>query len=270
MQHLRRMAVLTAAAVTFLVLATTATAATNPGYEEFDGCPGKDVNPSLGLCVTSTVNSGHLKLGTKTTPITDPIKLSGSLTTTFPQQFVVGEFDGGRQKIPGGLIGLTGLDWLAALFPGGLLEVYAEAELAGNPTRPDVAPVYLPLKVKLDNPLLSDTCYIGSNTDPLELRLITGTTNPPPPNQPITGQPGTVTLDPNIAAARISNLILVDNAFAAPAARGCDLVPVGVVDAIVNLQAGLPSPAGTNEAVQNASGAFTSLNNVYPGGFEQP
>jgi hypothetical protein len=273
MRYLTGAAVVAATVGAMLVAAMSASAATAPGYEEFGGCPDKSVNPSFGLCITSTVTGGHLQLGNTDTPIVDPIEISGSLTQTLPQEFVVGEFDGGRQPVPGGLIGISGLNWLVNLFPANLLKVYAEAQLAGAPTRPDNPPVYLPLKVRLHNPLLSSTCYIGSDTNPLELNLTTGTTAPPPPNQPISGHPATsFGLDPNLPGVlRINELLLVDNAFAAPAASGCDLIPVGVIDALVNLQAGLPSPAGTNEAVQEADGALTSLNTVYPpDGIEQP
>ena len=272
MKYLKGMAAVAATVGAMLVAAMSASAATAPGYEEFGGCPDKSVNPAFGLCIQSVVDGGHLQLGNTNTPIVDPISITGSLTQTTPQQFVVGEFDGGRQPVPGGLVGISGLNWLVNLFPANLLKVYAEAELAGAPSRPDAPPVRLPLKVHLDNPLLSDSCYIGSDADPLLLNLITGTTNPPPPNQPISGHPATAFgIDPNLPGVlRIRDILLVDNAFAAPAARGCDLIPIGVIDALVNLQAGLPSPAGTNEAVQEADGSLVSLNTVYPpSGIEQ-
>lgn len=250
MRHLKHAAVLVVAVAAFLAMATSAMAATAPGYEEFDDCPGRDVDPTLQICVVSIVPDGHLKMGSKNTPITDPIELVGSLGPS--GQMVVGKFDGGRQQVPGGLVGLTGLDWLTAIYPLSLLNVYAEAELAGTPSNPLVIPFRLPLKVKLDNILLADTCYVGSDSNPIQLRFV--------------GRPEpTLSPDPNLPnVARLSDGVLVDNTFAAPAASGCDLLGLGLVDTLVNTQSGLPSPSGNNEAVQEVEGAIAALPSVYP------
>jgi hypothetical protein len=45
----------------------------------------------------------------------------------------------------------------------------------------------------------------------------------------------------------VSGLKLVDNAFAVPGASGCGLA--GLLDPILNLDKGLPSPAGKNAAI---------------------
>jgi len=51
----------------------------------------------------------------------------------------------------------------------------------------------LPVKIKLENPLLGGECYIGSNTEPIELALTTGATSPPAPNKSIKGKLGELT-----------------------------------------------------------------------------
>jgi hypothetical protein len=265
MRYLKRLLVLAVAVAAFLISATAATAATAPGYEEFDGCPGKDVNSGITLCATTKVVSGHLQMGSKSVPIVDPLHLS--LSVAPPGEVFVGSFDGGRQPIPGGLVGITGLNWLVNLVPANLLKVYARTELAGTPSNPIQDPVSLPIKVRLESPLLSRNCYVGSNADPIALNLTKRTTNPPPPNQPISGREGTFFFDPNLPdVVRSLTTRLVDNAFAAPRARGCTLlVPgLGLIDPIVNLQSGLPSPAGTNEAVQNVHIGFAAIEAVYP------
>lgn len=62
----------------------------------------------------------------------------------------------------------------------------------------------------------------------------------------------------------------MDNEFAAPAAQNCDLLFFGLITGLVNLQAGLPSPAGTNETVQEAKGSLGVIEAIYqPDGFEQ-
>jgi hypothetical protein len=262
MKQFKRLAVLAVGLMALLVPATAATAATAPGYEQFSDCPDKAVDPAIVVCAITEVTSGHIQMGTKDTPITDPIEMVLGIKPNL--QTVVGSFDGGRQRIPGGLVGLTGLDWLRFIYPLGVLQVYAEAELAGPVTNP-LGTVGLPLKVHLDNLLLSNNCYIGSDTNPISLNLRVGTTNPPPPNQPITGQAGTLSADPVLPGVFHSNGIkYVDNEFAAPAATNCDLLGVGPVTALVNLQAGLPSPAGTNETIQNANITFTQITRVYP------
>jgi hypothetical protein len=179
---------------------------------------------------------------------------------------LAGSADSSSILIPGGLIGITGLDWLINLLPGNLLKVYARPQLAGTPSNPNADPLSLPLKVKLENPLLSGNCYIGSNSNPIPLVLTTGTTNPPPPNTPITGAFGTPSVGPGYPIIRITDRELVDNSFAAPAAQGCDLLlpGFGLIDAVVNLQAGLPAAAGTNEARQVADAALANVLQVYP------
>lgn len=268
MKRLHLATVLAIAVTAVLVMATSAMAATAPGYEEWDACPDRSVDATIGGCIATVVDGGHLKLGSKNTPIVDPITLSGALNSS--GSFIVGEFDGGSQAIPGGLIGLTGLDWLIYLFPNEVLGLYAHAELAGAPSNPALDPLTLPLKVRLENVLLSNNCYIGSNSNPIALTLTNGTTSPPPPNQPITGDPGILAPDPNLIAARITDMVLVDNAFAAPAAQGCSITFIGLINALVNLQAGLPAAAGTNEAVQEADAALAPIQAVYPpNGYEQ-
>lgn len=82
-------------------------------------------------------------------------------STNEHQDAFVGSFDGGRQRVPGGLVGISGLDWLTFLFPFDLLKVYAEAELVGPITNPASGPIGMPLRVRLGNPLLNENCYIG-------------------------------------------------------------------------------------------------------------
>jgi hypothetical protein len=265
-----------AALTVFMIPATTAMADVAPNYEEFEGCPGKDVNEQVVACFITTVTGGHLQMGSKDSPIVDPIRLAGALVNDGSDggSLIVGEFDGGHQPIPGGLVGITGLNWLVNLFPANLLKVYAHTELAGAPTSPLLEPFSFPIKVKLENPLLSSTCYIGSNANPINLQLISGTTDPPAPNQPISGHFGEPIFDPDLAGPviRVNDQIMVDNSFAAPAAQGCTLLlpGLGVVDALVNLQSGLPSAAGRNEAVQELAISLGGVEAVYPpDGFEQ-
>lgn len=228
-----------------LVAAVPASAGLGQEYTVFADCP---VNvPGVITCVYSKTTSGEFTLGSKTVAIDKEVILQGGISSLTPD--LVPAADGNTLSrtpltVPGGLVGVAGL--------GG--EVTATAELAGPVklnganllTRSGTA-VTLPLKVKLDNPVLGASCYIGSEAEPVEPHLTTGTTNPPAPNKPISGSVGNLTF---AAGENISLLpsTLVDNAFSVPGVNGCGPVPL-VTDPVVDLAAGLPSAAGHNTAI---------------------
>jgi hypothetical protein len=241
-----------------------------PPYERFAGCPSPEEETGefiQELCLRSVVTGGHLQTGKKDVPIKNPITLTGGINGAF-EEFSFNS-EGGlskvKQEVPGGVIGLTGLDWLVNFLNVEALKLYAVAELAGTPTNFSFNTVTLPLKVHLINPVLGNKCYIGSSSNAMTLNLITGTTSPPSPNKPITGKEPEYSEEAEVAY--LKNGIFVDNSFAAPAAKGCVLTLLGFIpislDSIVNSQAGLPSPAGTNEAVQNIDIEFALKENVY-------
>lgn len=266
---------LSAAVMAVLAVALLAPAAQArepaPGYSQFAGCPSPEEKSGLALCLFSEITGGHLQVGSKTVPIENPLTLSGGTD---------GEFEGFsynskgglskvKQKVPGGVLGLTGLTWLLEFFGSEALTLYAETELAGTPTGFTVSTVTIPIKVHLTTPsgVLGNTCYIGSNSSPITLHLTTGTTSPPPPNKAITGKEPELSFDEK-EIIHLNNGIYVDNSFSAPGASGCVLKLFGFIpislNSFVNSQSGLPSAAGHNEAVQNFNLQFTELPNVYP------
>ena len=263
---LARLLVVMAAAITAMaLLAPVASAAkTKPGYEQFSGCPTEAEKASTVICIRSDVTGGHLQTGSKTVPIENPLVLSGGVNPEF-EEFTAGP-EGGlskvKQKVPGGVLGLTGLTWLLEFFGSDALTLYATTELAGVPSGFNFEEVTLPIKVHLTTPsnVLGNICYIGSNSSPITLHLITGTTSPPPPNKPITGKEGELSIEGEIV--KVKNGTFVDNSFAAPGASGCELKLFGFIpislNGFVNSQSGLPSPAGTNESVQNYNLEFTA------------
>ncbi len=265
---------LTAAGTAILALALLAPLAQAkepaPGFEQFAGCPTEEESPSTPICIRSDVTGGNLQMGSKNVPIENPLTLVGGINEEL-EGFTYNS-EGGlsktQQKIPGGVIGLTGLTWLLEFFGSEALTLYGVSELAGNPTEFTFATVTLPIKVHLVNPggLLGNNCYVGSNSNPITLHLTTGTTNPPPPNEPITGQEPELSENGPILA--LGNGTYVDNSFAVPGASGCKLylfgfIPISI-NGLVNEQAELPSPAGTNEAVQNYSIELVEREYVYP------
>ena len=178
------------------------------------------------------------------------------------------------QNVPGGLLNLVKCkeisnkyerEFCEAIFEKGALGVTATAELAAPASsiglseaalfEPILSEAFgipalqLPVKVKLSNTLLGESCYIGSNAEPIVLNLITGKTNPPKPNESITGNPGTIEGNEEGTILTVSHNSLVDNSFAAPGVNGCGGSFSSVIDPLVNKALGLPSAAGTNTVI---------------------
>jgi hypothetical protein len=257
------------AAMALLAPAASATEAPAEGYERFNGCPDKVESTTTTVCQLATITGGNFKMGSKNVPISKPITLSGGINNT-GQEFKSSP-TGGLAKVPlevpGGVIGITGLDWLINFLNAEALKLYAQTELVGTPKLNPTA-FSLPVRAKLINPVLGNKCFVGSEAEPIQLNLTTGTTAPPPPNEPITGKAPKFGFGTPAGVSRFSEGKFVDNAFAAPAAKGCVLTLLGFIpvslDAVVNSQAGLPSPAGTNETIQEFELELVSRKFVYP------
>jgi hypothetical protein len=246
-------ALVASVALTAFATAPSAHAGIQHEFAVFSDCP---INsPGVTSCIVSTTTSGEFHIGKKTVPISLPVLLQGGLTATSP--VLVPAADGNTLSktalpVPGGIVGIEIL--------GPLTSVTATAELAGpveiNVTNANTGKgtaASFPLKVKLDNPLLLNACYIGSESEPLTPQLTTGTTNPPPPNGPIKGSTGEIVISAHGKILGVKNSSLVDNAFAVPGANGCAGPLALVVDPAVNLQVGLPAAAGQNTAILNGS-----------------
>lgn len=270
--HSRLLVALAAAIAALALLVPAASALTTPkeGYGQFAGCPDfVESETVIKTCFRAEITGGHFQMGNKDVPITNPIVFSGGYNTagTVFQASSKGGLSESPQKVPGGLVGLTGLEFLEEILAPPLLELYAVTQLAGQPGPPLADPFALPIKVHLVNPVLGKNCYVGSNTEPIALNLTTGTTEPPAPNEPITGV--SPTLEPGVPAniLKAVGAVYVDNSFAAPGASGCKLTLFGFIpislDPVVNLASGLPAKAGTNETTQNTEAELTSRKNVY-------
>ena len=243
-----------------------------PGYSQFAGCPSPEEKAGLAVCLHSDITGGHLQTGSKDVPIENPLTLSGGADENF-EGFSFNSKGGlskVKQKVPGGVIGLTGLTWLLEFFGSDALTLYAETELAGTPTNFTIETVTIPIKVHLTTPsgVLGSTCYIGSNSSPITLKLTTGTTSPPPPNEPISGVEPELSVDEEKGIIHLDNGTYVDNSFSVPGASGCVLKLFGFIpislNSFVNSQAALPSAAGKNEAVQDFNLEFVERGLVYP------
>lgn len=267
-----------ASTAVFAPSASAATARAGGAYAGMDTCPLRSTalrdpsNLQVG-CVVSVTNGGSVTIGATTVPLTSPITLrfgvywpASAPVLTFPDGSTANVYttvpptDGKTLTAAPLQVDIPGI---ANLIPG-VTSVFAQVETAGPITAfvplatGENAPVFvLPIKLHLFNLLFGPTCYIGSNAHPILLSPTTGTTSPPPPASPITGNPGVIDVqtDPHgyqAAVASFTGATLVDNSVAVPSATGC-----GLLDPLINLSFGLPSAAGHNAVV--FSGTNTSL-----------
>jgi hypothetical protein len=262
----RLLIALAAAICAFIAIVPVARAATPaPGYSQFAGCPSpKSENPAITNCLRTEITGGQFKIGNKSVPITQPLVLSGGseLEGANFSYNSKGGLSHVKLQVPGGVIGLTGLDWLINFLNIEQLKLFAEPQLAGAPQILGPENVVLPLKIHLINSILGNNCFIGSSASPVKLNLTTGTSGK------LTGKSPTYEFDPILEILHARNGAFVDNTFTAPGASGCQLTLLGFIpidlDPVVNLASALPAGSGTNEAVQNYNLELVASNLVYP------
>jgi hypothetical protein len=243
-------------------------------FAPFADCP--LANKTINDCIFAQTKSGEFKVGKKTVPIVNTITLQGGLIEEEAGLKFVAAEDGNTlsktaQPVPGGLLGIVAPSFLPGFLQElfnefinkGITGVTATTELAApassiglnttNLIDSEGIALSLPVKVKLSNPFLGESCYVGSNSHPVVLELTTGTTSPPPPNKPITGKPGTFEDEDSFLLIRLKNNSLVNNSFAAPGVEGCGGIFSFLIDPAVNAELGTPSAAGTNTAILNGT-----------------
>jgi hypothetical protein len=245
-------------------------------FAPFADCPLS--NPATNLCIHAETQSGEFVVGKKSVPISKTVTLQGGAHETGPEtQEFIGAEDGNTlsktpQNVPGGLASLINCNEIGllleriaceAVFENGATGVTATTELAApasaigislqNLVEGEGTALSLPVKVKLDNPLLGSSCYIGSNTSPIVIDLTTGTTSPPPPNTPIKGAKGHAEFKDEFNLVIVRENSLVNNSFAAPGAKGCGGLFSFLLDPIINGKLGLPAASGHNTAILNGT-----------------
>ncbi|MES1171414.1 MAG: hypothetical protein ABUL56_03530, partial [Actinomycetota bacterium] len=207
--------------------------------------------PDLATCVDIQSRSGSLTIKGFAVPIGESFELRGGLQANpssptglsfVPPRGTTGIFAKPVQ-VPGGLLGID--------FPIPGNAVTATVKLAGPVSGISVDTgaftVRTPVKLALTNPIIGPGCQIGSDSSPIRLNLIIGTTAPPAPNRPITGRLGAPDFsNPNYILLRGG--VNVDNSFSVPGASGCG-IGLGLINAIVNAKLKLPSAGGNNEII---------------------
>lgn len=209
-------------------------------FPNFSDCPSAGL-PSGSACVDIQSQSGELEIKGFHVPLDHSLEIRGALDQSlhFIPPAGTNGFFAQPVNVPGGLLGIE--------LPLSLNLVLATAELAGSPSdieiHPGDATIRLPLKVRLSNPLIGSNCHIGSDSHPVWVHLIPGTTEPPPPNQPISGSVGRLQfVPPNVL--EILGTLVVENAFAIPGAQECG--GLGLIDLLIDAKLQLPSAAGNN------------------------
>jgi hypothetical protein len=221
-------------------------------FPNFSDCPSAGL-PSGSACIDIQSVQGELEIKGFRVPLDHSLEIRGAITNegVFIPPTGTNGFFAEPVRIPGGLLGLE--------LPFGFNTVLATAELAGSPSqiviRPGDQTISMPLKVRLSNTFLGRNCHIGSNRSPVQLNLIPGTTEPPPPNRPITGRFGTLEfVPPNILISRGG--VDVENSFAIPGAQECGGL-LELNNVLIDLKLKIPSAAGNNSAIiTNESGAM--------------
>jgi hypothetical protein len=247
-------------------------------YEVFKECPLSV--PKIDACVYSLTTSGEVKIGSNSTPITNPIVFQGGETREVKvveeveieeelvaiskefRKFVPaanGEtLTHSPQPVPGGLAGLVNCDDITEpvaklacilVFENGLTGVNATTELAGEAQysfgklASRETGLIMPVRLHLENPLLGSGCYIGSESEPIKLELTTASP----------GTSGTVKIlnGGNLVIAEKDSA--VDDSFSVPVANGCGGVLSAAIDPVIDLKLGLPSAAGNNSATLNGT-----------------
>lgn len=275
------------AALTLMLLGAvvprTALAAPKGIFSVFAQCPTSAMAPQ-DICDHAEITSGEIAIGPVQIQIDKTIVLQGG---TFPtgaglnEYYLLPALDGEdisltRLEVPGGLRTLFGCPKEGdrgrfGMIPYGICEgwygwpsqVTATIEHAASPAHPAIlnlanlgfeegTALTFPIKLHLQGPLLGEACYLGSEASPIALTLTDGATNPPAPNQPISGKRGKLfeEEEDNHSVLVAPEVTLVDNAFAVPTVEGCGGSHLSwLVDPLIDHALGLESPAGHNTII---------------------
>jgi hypothetical protein len=265
---------ITLGALGIVVLCLPAAAWAHEGeFKKFNDCPSTE--SGVRKCVYSVTNGGTIVLGSKKTPIVNPVTLQGGIFAP-NEETNIAKFAGAvggetlsktPQPVPGGLAGIVPPESapllvklaIAFFFENGLTGVNATLELAKPASEIEISTfnllieeglaLRLPVKVHLENPFLGSSCYVGSNSNPIIWNLTTGPTSPPSPYESIHGQAGFPELKEHNELAEVTENELVENAWEAPKATGCGEPLSLLVDPVINAAIGLPSTPGKNTAI---------------------
>jgi len=267
-------------------------------YAPFTDCPltnplMKEASPSGAVgCIAGDVVSGTIKIGNVTTKIRAGVTVKYPVTVQFgiwsPQNAAPDEFSGGvlpppvggfsaqlfssPQFVRGGLEKALGCSTATSATVvklcteaqkkgGKYLKVFAAAQTAGPIQNFDLLTWTQPVMFHLINPLLGNSCYIGSADNPVELNPVlstTGSASVEPDPHP--------RYHPDTEVLVIPDASATDTTFTASGVTGCG--PGGAanipVDEAIDTAVGLPTASGSDSITLNGTfylAATTAPNN---------
>ena len=229
-------------------------------FAPFKDCPLSTTG--LNDCVFAETNGGKFTVGKRTVPIVKTIVLQGGFIEESSGLKFVGAEDGNTLSkvalpVPGGLLNIIAPEylpkWLQEIFNDfineGITGVTATTELAApaseiglsteNLLFEEGTALSLPVKIKLGNVFLGESCYVGSNAAPIVIDFTTGTTKPPAGVEPLKGAAGTFEPNKEFTLIKLKGGKLVNNTFKAPGAEGCGGLLSFLIDPAVNAELGL-------------------------------
>jgi hypothetical protein len=244
-------------------------------WAAFSGCPvddptmlAADGDTVISACLGGGAPGGEITLG-GTTMSVGAVRLQFGVLNRGGAYSLVQPASGGLSgdsiTVPGGMLGLmcpSDIPLISQICDAvvgiPLNTVTATLEPAGPARDFDLSaavstgrPIMtLPVKIHLRNPFLDRNCYIGSNSDPMILRVANQTR--PTAKFGRFDADGTPNPTGEMNYTDLSGASVADTTFAVPAARGCGLF--GLIDSVVNARQGLPSPSGSNSLVLDGTG----------------
>jgi hypothetical protein len=235
-------------------------------FANFGECPLN--RESIQYCVYSVSSTGSFTIGKKTVPLVNPVTLQGGYEGKASELQFYGAENGDTlsktaQPVPGGLLGITAPTWWPGfiqtwfnnLINEGFTGVNATVELLGpskgltkvnlnttNLLNEKGTALGFPARIKLSNAILGSGCYIGSESEPVQLNFTTGESGA------LHGSKGTLTHNEKFTLLNFSGGKFVDGTYKAPHTNGCGGIFSFLVNPLVESILGVPAGEGANSA----------------------
>jgi hypothetical protein len=257
------------AALSLLVFASSALAASHHPtgeFSQFGECPLN--RETIKTCVYSVSSTGEFKIGKKEVPLVNPVTLQGGYEGKASALEFYGAENGETlsktaQPVPGGLLGIKAPTWWPGfiqtwfnnLINEGFTGVQATVELTGptkgltniklnttNLLAQTGTALGLPVKIHLSNALLGSNCYIGSESEPVQINFTTGSSGS------LKGSAGTLTANEEFTLLTFSGGKFVDGTYTVGHTYGCGGIFSFLVNPLVESILGVPAGTGENSA----------------------
>ncbi|MBS1882065.1 MAG: hypothetical protein JSS97_03820 [Actinobacteria bacterium] len=235
-------------------------------FSNFGECPLS--RTTIEWCAYSKSSSGSFTIGNKTVPLVNPVTLQGGYEGEPASLQFYGAENGETlsktpQPVPGGLLGIKAptwwpefiQNWFNNLINEGFTGVNATVELLGpssgltniklNTTNllfEEGVALGFPARIHLTNAILGSSCYLGSESEPVQLNFTSGVSGS------LTGSAGELTHNKEFSFIQFAGGKLVDGTYSAPHTNGCGGIFSFLVNPLVESILGVPAGSGKNSA----------------------